>query len=89
MSTVSRQSIEIERSLLEAVEKKARHEGRTAQEYVRRLIERDLLADKAFDEILKPVREDFRKSGITPEQLDEVVERARDATRRKRRGARR
>lgn len=85
MSTASPPRIEIGRSLLRAVERKARHEGQTAQEYVRLLIERDLLADKTFDEILKPVREDFRRSGVTPEQLDEIVERARSTARRKRR----
>ena len=39
------------------------------------LIERDLLADGTFDEILKPVRDDFRKSGINEAELDAIVER--------------
>jgi len=52
-------------------------------DYVKRLIERDMLADRTFDEILMPVRADFRKSGITEDQLDKIVDRARKATRPK------
>lgn len=69
--------------MLRAVEKKARIAGATAQEYVRSLIERDLLADKTFDEIARPIREDFRKSGVTESQLEQIVARARRATGRK------
>ena len=68
-------------ALLRAVEKKARRQGKTAGEYVRALIERDVLADKSFDEILAPVRADFRKSGVTPLELDRIVEHARSAAR--------
>lgn len=67
--------------MLKAVERKVRHEGKTAQEYVRALIERDLLADKTFDEILRPIRADFQRSGITEAQLDKIIERGRTAGR--------
>ncbi len=50
--------------------RKARNSGKTAAEYVRALIERDLLGDNSFDEILRPIREDFRKSGVTSEHLE-------------------
>jgi hypothetical protein len=79
MSSPSLQAIGLRGSLLKAIERKARREGRTAREYVRLLIERDLLAEKTFDEILKPVRDDFRKSGVTEDQLDGIVKRARRA----------
>lgn len=69
--------------MLKAVAKKAKHHGKTLPEYVRYVLERDVLADKSFDEILKPVRADFRKSGITENELDEIVERARNAAFRK------
>jgi hypothetical protein len=74
---------------VKAVQRKARRQGKSAPEYLRALVERDLLADQPFDAILKPVRDDFRRSGITPEQLDKVVDAARDATRPRRRGTRR
>jgi len=62
---------------LRALTKKARDEGTTPANYARTLIERALLADRTFDEILKPIREGFRKSGITENELDEIVTHAR------------
>jgi hypothetical protein len=62
-----------------AVQKKARNLGKTAPQYVRALIDQDLLADQSLDELLRPIREDFRKSGVTEKQLDQIVERARSA----------
>jgi hypothetical protein len=89
MSSLSLQGIGLKPAMLRAVEKKAKHAGKTTPEYVRLLIERDLLADKSFDEILRPVREDFRKSGISEDQLDQIVRRARNATHPKARRTRR
>lgn len=83
MSSQSLEAIGVRGALLRALERKARNEGKTPREYIRLLIERDLLADKSFDEILGPIRDDFRRSGITEEQLDELVERARNASRPK------
>jgi len=62
-----------------AIVRKAKHAGKTAPEYIRSLIEQGLLAEKSFDEILRPIRHDFRKSGITAGKLDRVVQRARRA----------
>lgn len=81
MSTLSLQGIGLRPTQLKAIEKKAKFAGKSAAEYVRLLIERDLLADLPFDEILRPIREDFRQSGITESQLDEIVRRARHQSR--------
>jgi hypothetical protein len=89
MSSASLPDIGLGPALLEAVERKARRAGTTAREYVRALIERDLLADQSFDEILRPVRGDFQAAGVTEKQLDRLVESARNATRPKPRRARR
>jgi len=43
-------------------------------------------ANQSFDEILSPVREDFRKGGMTEVQLDERVGRARKKVLAKSRG---
>ena len=83
--TISDLSPEVERRL----KSEAARLGVREADYVKRLIERDMLADRTFDEILMPVRADFRKSGITEDQLDEIVDRARKATRPKARRARR
>jgi len=89
MSIASLPDFGLAPALLRAMEKKARRAGTTAREYVRALIQRDVLADQSFDEILRPVRADFRRSGITEKQLDMLDERARTALHPKRRGARR
>jgi hypothetical protein len=85
MSSLTLKDIGLPASKLQAVTRKAKRAGRTAAEYVRFVIERDLLADRTFDEILRPVRREFRKSGVTPEQLDAIIDRARADTRPKRR----
>ena len=82
MTSLALQDIGLKPALLKAVEKKARHEGKSAPEYVRALIERDLLADKSFDEILRPIRADFRKSGVSEDELEAIVKRGRTAARR-------
>ena len=69
--------IGLEPATLREVKKKAKQEGKTPPEYVRFLIEQDLLADKSFDDILKPIRAGFKKSGITEHELDMLVTRAR------------
>jgi hypothetical protein len=79
MTSLSLRDIRLKPALLKAVERKARDAGTTAPEYLRALIERALLAEQSFDEILRPVRKDFASSGISPDQLDQIVERARGA----------
>lgn len=85
MVAFSFQEIKLPATQLKAVERKAKLAGRTAPEYVRLLIEQDLLADKSFDEILRPIRQDVRKSGVTESQLDAMVRRARGGPRRQKR----
>lgn len=60
-----------------AVEKRAKQAGTSPVEYVRGLIEQDLLADRSFDEILRPFRRDIKRAGVTERKLDEIVDRAR------------
>jgi len=60
-----------------AVTRRAKKEGKTLAEYVRSLIERDLLLGGSFDELLRPVREGFKNAGVTDEQLESLVTKAR------------
>ena len=89
MTTLHLQDIGLKPAQFRQIARKAKDLGKTPPEYVRSLIERELLAEKTFDEILRPVREDFRKSGMTEEELDQLVEEARRATARKARRSRR
>ena len=77
MSSILIQDIGLRPSQLKAVQKKARHAGTTTPEYVRQLIERDLLAEKTFDEIAEPIRQTFKSKGVTESQLDALVKKAR------------
>jgi len=70
-----------------AAEDKARQLGTTPQRYIHSLID---AASLTFDEILAPVREQFRQSGVTEEELDQAVTKARNAVhKRSRRKTRR
>ena len=61
----------------EAIRELSQSKGKSADEYLRTLIEAELLSQQSFAEILAPIREDFRKSGMTEEQLDSLFEEAR------------
>jgi len=56
----------------------SRIKGKTADEYLRTLIEGEILSQQTFGEILAPVREGFRKSGMTEEQLEALFKEARE-----------
>ncbi len=73
------QDIGLKPTQMKAVIRRAKKAGKTATEYVRSLVERDLNAGDSFDEILKPIRDGFKKSGVTGDELDEMVNRARMA----------
>ena len=83
MTTIAMQDIRLKPAQIRALEKKARDEGVTPPGYIRLMIERDLLAEKTFDEILRPIRDDVRRKGLTEEELDGIVDRARRARSRK------
>ena len=62
----------------QALEELGRSNGnKSAEEYARMVLEAKLLAQKPFKEILAPVREGFEESGMTDDELDALIERAR------------
>ena len=66
----------------EAIEELGRRKGKSAEEYLRMLIEAEILSEQSFSEILAPIRRSFRESGMTEEQLDALFEEARDKVHR-------
>lgn len=63
----------------QALEELGRSNGnKSAEEYARLLLEAKILAHKPFKQILAPVREGFAESGMTDDELDALVERARE-----------
>jgi hypothetical protein len=77
MTISSKADIQLPSSQMREVQKRAKEAGQTVSEYLSVLIERDFLAEQTFDEMLRPVREDFQKSGVTAAQLEAIVKRAR------------
>jgi hypothetical protein len=65
------------RGTRQALEKIVPDQGKTAEEYVRTLIEVEVLADRPFGENAAPIRQSFEKSGMTEEELVSLVEAAR------------
>jgi hypothetical protein len=62
---------------LGALEELGRDIGKSAEEFARMVLEAKLLALKPFREILAPLRQGFRESGMTEDELDAFVEEAR------------
>jgi hypothetical protein len=65
-----------------AIDELSRSKGKSADEYLRILIEAELLSERSFREILAPIRQSFRESGLTEEQLDALFEDARQKVHR-------
>jgi predicted nucleic acid-binding protein len=65
----------------DAITELSRSKGKSAEEYLRTLIEAEILSQQTFAEILAPIRDGFRKSGMTEEQLDALFQEAREKVR--------
>jgi hypothetical protein len=70
----------------------ARASGRDLSEYVHRVLAEQIrfgrgprTAAKSFDEVLAPVREGWRQSGMTEDEITALFEETRDEVRRERR----
>jgi hypothetical protein len=78
-------TIPISPETLRALDAKAQRDGKTREDYVRALIETDLLAAQPFSQILAPIREGVRESGMTEAELDALFEAAREKVYQERR----
>src|SRR5581483_6296161 len=61
-----------------ALEELARSKGKSAEEYVRTMIEAQLLAQRPFSEIVAPIRKEFKESGMTEDEFDALFKEARE-----------
>jgi hypothetical protein len=82
MSTISLQDIGLKAQTRRAAERKAKRRGLSTGEYLRALVERDLMADLTFDEMLAHVRRDFEDADVTEYDIDRIVSDARKAVAR-------
>ena len=72
-------TIHVPKNIGAILEEKAKSSGKDVSEYVEDLIEKDIDRPKTLDEILAPVRKNFAESGMTEEELDELIESERQA----------
>lgn len=72
-------TIQVPKNIGAVLEEKARNQGKDVAEYVENLIEKDIDRRKTLDEILAPLRKDFAESGMTEDELDELIESERQA----------
>jgi len=79
MSTLNT-TVTLDKRHFKAAARRAQEVGTTPRQYIHSLID---AANLTFDEILRPVREGFRKSGVTEVELDKAVSEARKAIRAK------
>lgn len=71
-------SIQLPAETMQALSVIAKEKDKTAEEYVREMVETEILASKSFDEILAPVRQGFIESGMTEEEITRMFEEARE-----------
>jgi len=72
-------TIHVSKNIGAVLEEKAKNQGKDVAEYVEDLIEKDIDHRKTLDEILAPVRKNFAESGMTEDELDELIESERQA----------
>ena len=60
-------------SVIEAVENRAKEISATAEDYVKYLIEEDLNSALSMRVLFAPVREQIRESGMTEDDLNELI----------------
>jgi hypothetical protein len=65
-------------AVVEAVSKRAKEVGATTEEYVRYLIEEDVASPLNIRVLYAPVREQIKASGTSDEELDDLLEEARE-----------
>lgn len=68
-----------------AIEELARQANKRPEQYLHDLIRADILATRPFSEILEPFRESFRRSGLSEEEFDQLIEEELQAVRWERR----
>lgn len=71
---------------LQALEERAQQIGTSRESYVRHLIQKDLSAPLSLRDLYAPVREQIAESSISEEELDALLEEAREEAWQERQG---
>ena len=68
-----------------AIAEAAKRQGTTLEAAALELLETAVLAQRPFEEIVEPIAKSFDESGMTEEELDELITKTRDTVREARR----
>jgi len=68
-----------------AIAEAAKRQGTTPEAAALELLEIAVLAQKPFEEIVEPITQSFDESGMSEEELEELVKQTQTAIRRERR----
>lgn len=71
-------TIELEPETEAELKRKAEASGTRVDAYVQELIEKHVNSGKILDELLAPFRRQVSESGISDDELDELIEEARE-----------
>lgn len=91
MTTHTIEVTDIDEDLLRRLDQRARYQAKDRSAYVRDLLRRDLAreeakaADKTFTEILAPIHESVRQSGMSEEEVIGLLDETLADVRRERR----
>lgn len=64
-----------------AIAEAAKRQGTTPEAAALELLETAILAQKPFEDIVEPIARSFDESGISEEELDDLVKQTREAIR--------
>jgi len=78
MQTLSLEIRDLE--TVRAIEEAAKQQGKSPADWALDLLRSALLARKPFEEIVEPLAQSFDENGMTEEELDELIERERQAS---------
>lgn len=71
-------TISIRPEMQETLQERALQSGQDVEAYIERLLEKALSSPASIDDLLAPVRKQFAKSGMTEDELDALIEEARE-----------
>jgi len=69
---------------VQAIAEAAKRQGTTPEAAALELLETAVLAQRPFEEIVEPVAKSFEESGMTEDDLDDLVAQATQAVRKER-----
>lgn len=71
--------VELNPEVEEALKKKADAQGSKLDEYVAGVLKKHIDLGPTYEEIMSPLWKDFEESGMTEEELNQLIERERQA----------